>query len=76
MPRTPLPITPSGQQLPVITAKIGLPACGTVVTNGKILRYGWRLPPRVAKLLPLEGTSPGTFQLIRPSRGNTGMPPR
>lgn len=70
-----LPISSTGRQLPDITVKIGLPACGTTVTNGWITRYGWRLPPRVEALLPHAGV-PGKFQLVPPARGESGAPPR
>ena len=68
-----VPITRAGKYLPTLTARIGLPVCSTTVTNGRITRYDWHIPPRVAALLP---RTPGTFKLIPPVRGESGAPPR
>lgn len=67
-----IPITPSGRQLPAITANIGRLACDTVVTNGSAVRYGWQLPPHVAALLRLQ---PGSFGLS-PLPNQPGTAPR
>jgi hypothetical protein len=53
-----VPVTPDGQHLSPLTATITAPACSTSVTNGHTVRYGWKIPARVAALLHLSRVEP------------------
>lgn len=59
-------VTAEGQSAGVVTTTLDRPACATVVTNGKAIRYGWHPPvqllSRLAKAQPADGSSAGPVQ--------------
>lgn len=62
--------TASGEPAGVVTTTLDRPACATVVTNGKTVRYGWTPPPELSRRVgPLGGRSHGpVIQGTSPSR--------
>lgn len=71
-----IPIAPDNRRLPPLLATVGLPACASNVSNGVVIRYGWRLPPDVRALLHLGTIQPGPLQLTPFHKHPVGSPPR
>jgi hypothetical protein len=71
-----IPVAPGNRRLPPLIATVGLPACASNVSNGVIIRYGWRLPPDVRALLHLGTVENGPIQLTPVHQHPIGSPPR